>query len=96
MAAYVRYYGPLQVSIDASPSVLRTYSGGVITTGPAGSNALVNHGVVIMGYGDDDGTPYWLVKNSWGPQWGELGYFRIQRRLSLLGIAQEALGAVLV
>jgi KDEL-tailed cysteine endopeptidase len=48
-----------------------------------------------VGYGaTQDGTKYWTVKNSWGSEWGEQGYIRMQRDIShkqgLCGIAMEA------
>ena len=48
-----------------------------------------------MGYGTSlDGKQYWIVKNSWGPEWGEKGYIRMQRGVNaeegLCGIAMEA------
>ena len=48
----------------------------------------INHAVVIVGYGIDKETnkQFWRVKNSWGPQWGENGYFRIIRGEGICGI----------
>jgi len=37
----------------------------------------VNHAVVAVGYGNEDGMDYWLIKNSWGADWGDNGFFRM-------------------
>ncbi|PSS16466.1 Senescence-specific cysteine protease [Actinidia chinensis var. chinensis] len=55
----------------------------------------LDHGVTAVGYGTaDDGTKYWLVKNSWGASWGEEVYIRMQRDIDakegLCGIAMQA------
>lgn len=47
----------------------------------------VNHAVLAVGYGHQDGKDYWIVKNSWGTQWGDDGYFKIQRGVNMCGIA---------
>jgi len=51
----------------------------------------VDHAVVLIGWGEEqqengEVIPYWLVQNSWGPDWGEDGYFRIRRGLNVIGV----------
>ncbi|KAH1221287.1 Senescence-specific cysteine protease SAG39 [Glycine max] len=83
---------PVSVTIDAGGSAFQFYSSGVFT-GQCGTQ--LDHGVTAVGYGStDDGTQYWIVKNSWGTQWGEEGYIRMQRgtdaQEGLCGIAMDA------
>ncbi|XP_062102987.1 senescence-specific cysteine protease SAG39-like [Humulus lupulus] len=83
---------PVSVAIDAGGQAFQFYSSGVFT-GDCGTT--LDHGVAAVGYGtDEDGTKYWLVKNSWGTSWGEQGYVRIQRDVDqkegLCGIAMDA------
>ncbi|KAL6969356.1 hypothetical protein U1Q18_029072 [Sarracenia purpurea var. burkii] len=83
---------PVSVAIDAGGSDLQFYSEGVFI-GNCGTE--LDHGVAVVGYGTTlDGTKYWIVKNSWGPEWGEQGYIRMQRMVGieegLCGIAKEA------
>jgi C1A family cysteine protease len=39
----------------------------------------INHAVVVVGWGTADGIPYWIVRNSWGSEWGQSGYILMER-----------------
>ncbi|CAG5012073.1 unnamed protein product [Parnassius apollo] len=80
-------HGPLSVSIDATKS-LKLYSGGIFYDETCDPTDL-NHEVTLVGYGEKDGETYWIVKNSWGTNWGIDGYFHITVRDNNCGIATE-------
>uniref|UniRef100_A0A2K6TQE5 Cathepsin S n=1 Tax=Saimiri boliviensis boliviensis TaxID=39432 RepID=A0A2K6TQE5_SAIBB len=69
--------GPVCVGVDASHPSFFLYRSGVYYD-PA-CTQKVNHGVLVIGYGDLNGKEYWLVKNSWGSNFGEQGYIRMAR-----------------
>lgn len=72
---------PISVAIDASQMVFQFYKDGVIADDSCGSGGNLDHGVLAVGYGTDLDTqhPYFLVKNSWGEEWGDQGYVKIGR-----------------
>eukprot|EP01050_Picozoa_sp_SAG11_P004309 SAG11_NODE_272_length_11319_cov_9.730481_7_plen_347_part_00 len=75
--------GPLSVSVAAG--VLNGYKGGIIS-GVACNTTKVDHAVLLVGYGEDKGVAYWKLKNSWGPKFGEGGYFRVEHGVHCLGM----------
>ncbi|KAI4296984.1 hypothetical protein L6164_036897 [Bauhinia variegata] len=82
---------PVSVAVSINDD-FKSYKRGIFT-GQCGTN--LNHDVALIGYGtSDDGTNYWLIKNSWGEGWGESGYMRLPRDSDnpqgLCGIAMEA------
>lgn len=67
----------MAVGIHAGAFVFRFYKNGVIDSGcPA---EPITHGVTVVGAGIESGIPYWLVRNSWGKNWGDKGYVKIAR-----------------
>nr|CAI5834795.1 unnamed protein product [Callosobruchus analis] len=78
--------GPVAVAIDASD--LASYSHGIVDETSECSNNMrdLNHGVLVVGYGSENGVNYWIVKNSWGSRWGDNGYFKLKRGVRACGI----------
>jgi len=75
-------YGPLSVCIGADPA-FQAYQGGVFN---ANYTEGINHCVALVGWDDNQGTDgVWLMRNSWGPDWGEYGYMRIEYGCSFIG-----------
>ena len=72
---------PVSVAIEADKLAFQFYKSGVFENKKCGEN--LDHGVLAVGYTDD----YWIVKNSWGPTWGENGYIRIKMGDNICGIS---------
>lgn len=68
---------PISVAVAASSITFQLYRGGIMSSTTCGTS--LNHAVNLVGYGTENGTPYWIVRNSWGTNWGESGYFRVLR-----------------
>lgn len=79
--------GPLSCAINAYP--METYTGGVDDpTGCGNTFSDLNHGVAFVGFGStSSGTSYWLIRNSWGSEWGMGGYYKIVYGSNACGVS---------
>lgn len=73
------YHGPATISINANPKTLKFYSHGVLDD--ISCNNKTDHAVLLVGYGTENGVPYWLIKNSWSHNWGDSGFIKIRHGL---------------
>lgn len=91
---YLYKTGPLAIALNANP--LQYYYGGIVDDDEKSCDPQgLNHGVVLVGYGSENGVDYWIVRNSWGASWGEKGYFRMLRGKGTCGINTYVTSAVL-
>jgi len=87
MQGYVYSLGPLSIAVDAE--LWQFYFGGVFDFPWCGQT--LDHGVLIVGFGTqkdfmDEDVDYWLIKNSWGADWGEDGYIKVERNENECGV----------
>merc|ERR1711973_51076 len=75
------------ISTIKSQGPFQDYKGGIFAGCPPGKS--IDHAITVVGYGRERGVDYWLVKNSWGRNWGEQGYFRIKRGVNMCGIGRS-------
>ena len=83
---------PVVIAIEADTRYFQSYSGGILDSASCGEK--LDHAIEIIGYGTENGVDYWNVRNSWGPSWGEQGYFRLKKTSStndigICGLAAE-------
>lgn len=82
---------PVGVGISARP--VQFYLNGIYNN--MGCGAQLDHGVLLVGYGSENGLDYWKVKNSWGGGWGEKGFIRFAKHdtsgdVGICGITEMA------
>lgn len=91
MMAEIYHRGPIACEIDATPLV--HYQGGIFNKP---GYYTPNHIVSIVGWGRSkkNSERFWIVRNSWGEYWGEMGFFRVLRGMNLLALEQNCAWAV--
>jgi len=89
MAKEIYARGPISCGIDASP--ILKYTGGVTSERGRG----IDHVISVVGWGEDaTAGPYWIVRNSWGEYWGEMGYVRVAKGNNALHLEEQCSWAV--
>jgi cathepsin H len=84
--------GPVSVAFQVTGD-FKSYAGGVYDNPDCSTSPeSVNHAVLCVGYGTDDetGLDYFIIKNSWGAEWGDEGYFKLRRGVNACGVADCA------
>jgi hypothetical protein len=79
---------PLSICCDAEP--WQNYQGGIMTADECGTS--IDHAIQLTGYNPTQGG-YWIVRNSWGADWGENGFIYLQYGQNTCGITSEVTGA---
>ena len=67
---------PISVLIEADKAVFQQYKSGIFDSPECGTQ--LDHATLVVGYGVENGTKFWIMKNSWASSWGEEGYMRLK------------------
>eukprot|EP01025_Chloroclados_australasicus_P001728 TRINITY_DN104272_c0_g1_i1.p3 TRINITY_DN104272_c0_g1~~TRINITY_DN104272_c0_g1_i1.p3 ORF type:complete len:137 (+),score=33.43 TRINITY_DN104272_c0_g1_i1:3-413(+) len=81
MMSEIYQRGPITCSTASPDAFVYDYRGGIYD-GP--NDTAIDHDVEVVGWGEENGKKYWIVRNSWGTFWGELGYYRVERGTNML------------
>jgi len=89
MAKEIYARGPISCGIDAAP--ILKYQGGIVKD----SGRSIDHVISVVGWGNDPTEgQYWIVRNSWGEYWGEMGYVRVAKGNNALHLEEQCAWAV--
>ena len=83
--------GPVSVTVEADTKTFQGYTGGILNSAACGTN--LDHAITAVGFGNKNGQSYYIVRNSWGPNWGDQGYIMIaavEGTAGICGIQQSS------
>ena len=86
--------GPLMAAVDASQKTFESYQNGVVQSPDSDNNA--DHAIVIVGYGVENGIPFWNILNSWGSSYGNNGFIKIEAGKNVCAIETQVAGNIIL
>ncbi|WKX92829.1 hypothetical protein Q1695_010678 [Nippostrongylus brasiliensis] len=97
IADWIAANGPATFGMNVTKAMY-SYRSGVFSPSKEDceKHSLGSHALTFIGYGTENGQPFWLVKNSWGSQWGQNGFFKLQRGQNVCGLANTVVGPIIV
>jgi len=76
----------VSVGVDANHKEFIFYKGGIFDHQPCNdTEELLTHAITAVGYGEQDGVGFWIVRNQWNANWGEQGYMRMAMGVGPVG-----------
>jgi len=91
MKAEIYQNGPISCGIEVTEN-FEKYDGGIYSEHKL--FPMINHEIAVVGYGSENGTDYWIGRNSWGTYWGESGFFRMATGRNGLGIENDCTAGI--
>merc|ERR1711962_422543 len=86
-------HGPVTVLINTRPKSFKFYDSGIYFDKDC--DRRLDHAALLVGYGEENGHKFWLVKNSWSVSWGDDGYIKISMKGDACGVTENAVVVIM-